>query len=38
MPSIGTALLIGKMKGRVVRYFESGVGIEFTKQLTVQDS
>ncbi len=38
MPSIGTALLIGKMRGRVVRYLESGVGIEFTRQLTVQDS
>jgi hypothetical protein len=37
MPSLGTALLVGKMKGRVVRYFENGVGIEFTRQLTVQD-
>ena len=33
MPSLGTYLMIGKMKGRVVRYLENGVGIEFVKQL-----
>lgn len=33
MPSIGTYLMVGKMKGRVVRYLENGVGIEFVKQL-----
>lgn len=38
MPSIGTALLVGKMKGRVVRYLDNGVGIEFMKQLALQES
>jgi hypothetical protein len=38
MPIIGTPLLVGKMRGRVVRYLDNGVGIEFTRQLTVQDS
>ena len=33
MPSIGTYLMVGKMKGRVVRYLENGVGIEFVKQM-----
>jgi PilZ domain len=33
MPSIGTHLMVGKMKGRVVRYLENGVGIEFVKHL-----
>ncbi len=33
MPSIGTYLMVGKMKGRVVRYLENGVGIEFVKQI-----
>jgi PilZ domain len=33
MPSIGTYLMVGKMRGRVVRYLENGVGIEFVKQL-----
>ena len=33
MPSIGTYLMVGKMKGRVVRYLENGVGIEFVKQV-----
>ena len=36
MPSIGTYLMVGKMKGRVVRYLENGVGIEFVKQLEKQ--
>jgi hypothetical protein len=33
MPSIGTYLMVGKMRGRVVRYLENGVAIEFVKQL-----
>jgi hypothetical protein len=33
MPALGTYLMIGKMKGRVVRYLETGVAIEFIKQL-----
>ena len=33
MPSIGTYLMLGKMRGRVVRYLEHGVAIEFVKQL-----
>jgi hypothetical protein len=33
LPSMGTYLMVGKMRGRVVRYLENGVGIEFVKQL-----
>jgi hypothetical protein len=33
MPSLGTHILLGKMRGRVVRYLEHGVGIEFVKPL-----
>ena len=33
MPSLGTYVLLGKMRGRVVRYLESGVAIEFVKPL-----
>lgn len=33
MPSLGTYIMLGKMRGRVVRYLEAGVGIEFVKQL-----
>ena len=33
VPSVGTYLMLGKMRGRVVRYIEHGVGIEFVKQL-----
>jgi hypothetical protein len=33
MPSMGTYLMLGRMKGRVVRYLENGVAIEFVKQL-----
>jgi hypothetical protein len=32
MPGIGTYVMLGKMRGRVVRYLESGVAIEFAKQ------
>jgi hypothetical protein len=33
MPSLGTYVMLGKMRGRVVRYLEAGVAIEFVKQL-----
>lgn len=33
MPSMGTYLMVGKMKGRVVRFLEQGVAIEFVRQL-----
>lgn len=33
MPSVGTYLMLGKMRGRVVRYLDHGVAIEFVKQL-----
>ncbi len=33
LPSIGTHLSLGKMRGRVVRYTSDGVGIEFMRQL-----
>ena len=33
MPSVGTFLMLGKMRGRVVRYLDQGVAIEFVKQL-----
>jgi PilZ domain len=33
MPALGTYLMIGKMKGRVVRYLENGFAIEFIKQM-----
>ena len=33
MPSIGTQLMLGKMRGRVVRYLDDGIAIEFVKQL-----
>jgi hypothetical protein len=35
MPAMGTFLMVGKMKGRVVRYLESGFAIEFVKQLAI---
>lgn len=31
MPSLGTYVMLGKMRGRIVRYLENGVGIEFIK-------
>jgi hypothetical protein len=31
LPSLGTCLNLGKMRGRVVRYHESGIAIEFLK-------
>lgn len=33
MPGLGTFILLGKMRGRVIRYLENGVGIEFVKPL-----
>ena len=33
MPGIGTFLMLGRMKGRVIRYLDSGVVIEFVKFL-----
>ncbi len=33
MPSVGTSLMLGKMRGRVVRYIDQGIAIEFVKQL-----
>jgi PilZ domain len=33
LPAMGTYLMLGRMKGRVVRYIEQGVGIQFQKQL-----
>lgn len=33
MPALGTYLMVGKMKGRVVRFLENGFAIEFVKQL-----
>ena len=33
MPGLGTFLMLGRMKGRVIRYLENGVAIEFVKYL-----
>lgn len=33
MPSLGTYIMLGKMRGRIVRYVEAGVAIEFLKPL-----
>ena len=33
MPGLGTFLMLGRMKGRVIRYLENGVVIEFVKYL-----
>ena len=33
MPSLGTYILLGKMRGRVVRYLDTGIAIEFVKLL-----
>ncbi len=33
MPALGTYVMLGKMRGRVVRYINSGIAIEFAKQL-----
>ncbi|MFZ5675958.1 MAG: PilZ domain-containing protein [Pseudomonadota bacterium] len=33
MPSLGTYLMLGKMRGRIVRYIDQGIAIEFLKPL-----
>ncbi|MFO1033720.1 MAG: PilZ domain-containing protein [Hyphomicrobiales bacterium] len=33
LPSLGTYIMLGKMKGRIVRYVDGGVAIEFAKQM-----
>jgi PilZ domain len=33
LPAIGTYIMLGKMKGRIVRYVDQGLAIEFVKQL-----
>jgi hypothetical protein len=33
MPNLGTYVMLGKMRGRVVRYIEEGIAIEFSKAL-----
>lgn len=33
IPALGTSVLLGKMRGRVVRYLDSGVAIEFTRHI-----
>ena len=33
MPSLGTYVMLGKMRGRVVRYLDNGLAIEFIRQL-----
>ena len=36
LPSIGTHLSLGKMRGRVVRYTADGIGIEFMRKLETE--
>ena len=33
MPSLGTCVMIGKMRGRIVRYTDKGIAVEFVKPL-----
>jgi hypothetical protein len=33
MPGLGTYIMLGKMRGRIVRYVEAGLAIEFLKPL-----
>ena len=33
LPALGTSLLLGRMRGHVVRYLENGVAIEFSTEL-----
>jgi PilZ domain len=33
MPSLGTYIMLGKMRGRIVRYVEHGIAIEFHRPL-----
>lgn len=34
MPNLGTYVLLGKMRGRVVRYIEEGIAIEFVNPIS----
>ncbi len=34
MPNLGTYVMLGKMRGRVVRYVEGGIALEFSQALT----
>ena len=34
MPNLGTFVMLGKMRGRVVRYVEGGIALEFSQALT----
>lgn len=33
MPTLGTCVMLGKMRGRIVRYTDQGIAIEFVKPL-----
>lgn len=33
MPALGTSILLGKMRGRIVRYLDTGVAVEFATRL-----
>ena len=33
MPSLGTYIMLGKMRGRIVRYLDNGIAMEFVKAL-----
>jgi PilZ domain len=37
LPQLGTFIMLGKMRGRVVRYLENGVALEFIKTMTPQN-
>ena len=34
-PPVGSPLMIGKIRGRVVRHFDEGIAVEFVTQQTV---
>jgi hypothetical protein len=34
MPGLGTYIMLGKMCGRIVRYVDSGIAVEFLKPST----
>ncbi len=34
MPNLGTYVMLGKMRGRVVRYVEGGIALEFSQNLS----
>jgi hypothetical protein len=38
VPAIGTSLMLGKMRGRVARYLDCGVGIEFNRELNADST